>query len=82
MPLTRTATMTYHILAVTVTADWSAQFLVAEKAGEVETRRLTMEATPAQCAPLLAAVPLANQTLQQAMGGLAYTLVEQLLGAA
>lgn len=79
MPLARTLTLTYKILAVTITTDWGAQFVVAELDGEVETRRLNLEATPEQCAPLLASVPPAGQTLQQAMGALAYALVERLL---
>jgi len=82
MPITRTRTLTYRILAVTITAAWAAQFVVAEMDGAEEIRRLDLEATPEQCAPLLAAVPAVGQTLQQAMGVLAYTLVEQLLAQA
>jgi hypothetical protein len=82
MPLTRTRTLTYKILAVTITADWGALFVVAEMDGDNELRRIDLAASPAECAPLLAAEPAGGQTLQQAMGGLAYTLVEQLLGAA
>lgn len=82
MPITRTRTLDYRILAVTITAAWGAQFVVAEMDGDLEIRRIDLEATPEQCAPLLTALPAAGQTLQQAMGGLAYALVDRLLATA
>ena len=79
MPITRSRDLTYRILAVTVTADWGAQFVVAELDGDTETRRLNLEATPEECAPLLASAPAVGQTVQQVLGGLAYALVDQLV---
>ncbi len=79
MALTRTRNLTYRILTVTITAAWGAQFSVAELDGADELRRLDLEATPEECASLLATVPDAGQTLQQAMGSMAYALVGRIL---
>ncbi len=80
MPLSKTKTLTYQIKRVTISDLWDAAIEVAEMDGDTELRRLSVEASQSECAPLITAPLAAGQTVQQAMGAVAYAIVKTKLG--
>ncbi len=80
MPLTKTKVLTYQIKQVKITDLWDAEIEVAEMDGATELRRVTVTASPAECAPLITALVEAGQTVQKAMGAVAYQIVKLKLG--
>lgn len=80
MPLSKTKTLTYQIKSVRITDIWDAEIEVAEMDGATELRRVTVTASPAECAPLISVQVAAGQTVQQAMGAVAYQIVQIKLG--
>lgn len=80
MPITKTKTLTYQIKSVKITDIWDAEIEVAEMDGANELRRVTLYASVSECAPLISVQVAAGQTVQQAMGAVAYQIVQIKLG--
>lgn len=80
MPLTKEKTITYQIKTVKITDQWDAEIEVSEQDGPTELRRVTVTASTAECAPMIQAMVAAGKTVQQAMGAVAYQIVQIKLG--
>jgi hypothetical protein len=80
MPLTKNKTLTYLIKSVKITDLWDAEIEVAELDGATELRRVTVTASPAECAPLLGALVTPGKTAKETMGAIAYNIVQTKLG--